>query len=283
MAETIDRVGDELQAGSVGKQNISTRISKQLAYYTPTILVFISVLVVWELFVTISDIEAFLLPAPSAIVTRFFEVFGEIWDAAVFTMIEAVGGFLIGCSIGLLIALATARWTAAREVLLPFSIAANSIPIVAFVPIMNNWFGPLNKSSKMVVVAIITFFPMMINTTRGLTEVDADSVELMKSYAASDFEILRKLRLPNALPYMFNALKISSALSLIAAIVAEFFGGPFNSLGQYITQKASLFDFPETWAAIIIGSLLGIAFYLVIVLLERLVMPWHVSVRSSEQ
>lgn len=265
------------------KRSVGRRILAQLNYYLPTIVVLVAVLVAWEFFVRISQIQVFFLPSPLVIVSRFFEVFSEIWGASIFTLIEAVGGFVVGCSLGLIVAFATSRWTTAREVLLPFSIAANSIPIVAFAPILNNWFGLLNKSSKMAIVAVITFFPMMINTTRGLVEVDSSALELMRSYAASEFEILRKLRTPNALPYIFNALKVASVLSLIGAIVGEFFGGPFNSLGQYITQKASLFDFPETWAAIIVGSLLGIGFYLVIVLIERLVMPWHVSVRSNEQ
>jgi NitT/TauT family transport system permease protein len=144
---------------------------------------------------------------------------------------------------------------------------------------MNNWFGIDNPVSKMAIVAIMTFFPMMINTVRGLTLIDARSLELMRSYAANEFEVLFKLRIPNALPYVFNGFKISAALSMIGAVVGEYFGGPRIALGVFITQEAALFRFASAWAAIIIACILGILLYLLILALERWVMPWHVSFR----
>ena len=264
------------------RQTLSgSRLVEQVRYYGPTIIVLLAALAVWEFGVRLLQIPVFFLPRPTLIITVFFQVFSDIWVASLYTLSEAVGGFVLGCGLGIIVAFSTSRWLAAREVLLPLSIAANSIPIIAFAPIMNNWFGILNPTSKMAIVTIKVFFPMMINTTRGLVDVDPNALELMRSYAASEFDILWRLRTPNALPYMFNAFKIAATLSMIGAIVGEFFGGPYSSLGQYITQKAALFDFPETWAAIIVASLLGIAFYLVIVALERLAMPWHVSVRKD--
>jgi len=200
-------------------------------------------------------------------------------QAGLFTLREALGGFAIGSAAGILMALATARWTTTREALLPFAIAANSMPIIAFAPIMNNWFGIDNPFSKMAIVAIMIFFPMMINTVRGLTLVDPRSLELMRSYAAGDLEILLKLRIPNSLPYLFNGFKVAAALSMIGAVVAEYFGGPRIALGVFITQEAALFRFSSAWAAIIIACIMGIALYLLILAAERLVMPWHVSYR----
>lgn len=269
------------------------------------VLILIAILVLWEGFVILFSIEQFLLPKPTAIVSNLVQIslgapdaaemdalirlgtlsilpgknLWPILQSAWVTLKEALGGLLLGGSAGILVALVTARWTATREALLPFAIAANSMPIIAFAPIMNNWFGLDNPFSKMAIVAIMVFFPMMINTVRGLTAVDAASLELMRSYAASDFEILRKLRVPNALPYLFNGLKVAAALSMIGAIVGEYFGGPRIALGVFITQEASLFRFASAWAAIIIACLLGIALYLMILLLERLSMPWHVSFR----
>lgn len=202
-----------------------------------------------------------------------------ILQAAWFTLKEALGGFAIGCSAGIIVALITARWTASREALMPFAIAANSMPIIAFAPIANNWFGIDNPFSKMFIVAIMVFFPVMINMVRGLTQVDARSLELMRSYAAGEFEIIRKLRIPNALPYLFNGLKIAAALSMIGAVVGEYFGGPRIALGVFITQEAALFRFASAWAAIIIACVMGITLYLLIIVLERLAMPWHVSFR----
>jgi NitT/TauT family transport system permease protein len=133
----------------------------------------------------------------------------------------------------------------------------------------------------MAIVSIIVFFPTMINTVRGLTLVDAEQLQLMRSYAAKPAHVMFHLRIPNALPYIFSALRVASALSLIGAVVAEFFGGPRATLGVYITQQASDFDFAKAWTAILMASLIGIAFYLSVLILERQLMPWHVSLRGD--
>ena len=163
---------------------------------------------------------------------------------------------------------------------MPFAIAVNATPIIALAPIMNNWFGIVNPMAKMSIVAIIVFFPVMINMVRGLTEVDAGQLELMQSYASTPRELLLKVRVPNALPYLFSALKVGTTLSVIAAIVSEYFGGSREALGIYISQQAALFHFAEAWAAILVASFSGIVFYLAITLVERAVMPWHSSIRN---
>lgn len=251
--------------------------------YLPAILIFVATIALWEFSVRAFQIEQFLLPAPSVIGQAFRDNFDRLVHIGWFTTKEALGGFAIGCTLGILVALATARWSAASETLMPFAIAANSVPIIAFAPIVNNWFGIDNPVSKMVIVAVIVFFPMMINTVRGLTLVDPAALELMHSYAAGEFEILFKLRLPNALPYMFNAFKVAAALSMIGAVVSEYFGGNRSALGVFITQTAAQFRFDQAWAAIIIACIVGVTFYLVILLVERFVMPWHASVRGSER
>ena len=126
---------------------------------------------------------------------------------------------------GVAVAFATARYATARELLLPLAIGASAVPIIAFAPLMNNWFGVLNPLSKMMIVAVLVFFPIVINVTRGLTQVEPAALELMRSYAASEGTILRVLRIPNALPYFFTGLKVAATLSLIGAIVGEYFGG----------------------------------------------------------
>jgi len=264
---------------------MSIRTQKILA----PIIVLIAIIGLWEGLVTLFQIEQFLLPKPSAIVENLvkldiveangagvvvldetealldFQLGNQRWilsrgealrpilQASWFTLKEALGGLSIGVIGGVAVALATVRWTAMREALLPFAIAANSMPIIAFAPIMNNWFGIDNPFSKMAIVAIMVFFPMMINTVRGLVGVDAGSLELMRSYA----------------------------LSMIGAIVGEYFGGPRIALGVFITQEASLFRFDSAWAAIIMACLMGITLYVIIVVLERLAMPWHISFREE--
>lgn len=269
---------------------LPVRIRRRLAYYFPTIAVAFGVILLWEFLVVVFDIQQFLLPKPSSIFAEF-RLQVELWlgpegssllfEASGATFWEAIGGFVIGCGAGILVALITARWTIVSEATMPFAIAANSVPIIAFAPIMNNWFGLTNPASKMAIVAIIVFFPTMINTVRGLTLVEARQLELMRSYAAKPLKILFSLRIPNALPYIFSALRVASALSLIGAVVAEFFGGPRATLGVYITQEAAAFDFAKAWTAILMASLIGIAFYLLVLLMERRLMPWHVSLRQA--
>jgi len=278
------------RANSGSMAGAMSAISRRFAYYFPTIAIAVGVILLWEFIVLIFDIQQFLLPKPSAIFAEFM-LQVDLWlrpdersilfDAGGATFWEAFGGFIIGCGAGILVALITSRWTIISEATMPFAIAANSVPIIAFAPIMNNWFGITNPASKMAIVAIIVFFPTMINTVRGLTLVDAEQLELMRSYAASPAHIMFKLRLKNALPYIFSALRVASALSLIGAVVAEFFGGPRATLGVYITQEASAFDFAKAWTAILLASLIGIAFYLAVLFAERRLMPWHVSLRGD--
>jgi NitT/TauT family transport system permease protein len=272
VADLVPTVERELLAGAVGER---------LRRSVPPALVFLLGLAAWEAIVTIFRIEGFLLPKPSVIATTFAREFAVVWPAGLFTLREAVGGFALGCLLGAGMALAIGRWAAVGQAVSPFAIAVNSTPIVALAPIMNNWFGITDPMSKMSIVAVIVFFPVMINTLRGLTQVDSGAVELMRSYAASDFAVLLKLRIPNALPYTFSAFKVGSTLSVIGAIVSEYFGGSRQALGVYISQQAALFHFAEAWAAIIIACLMGIGFYLAILLAERLAMPWHVSLRDE--
>ena len=239
-------------------------------------------ILLWELVVSALRVQRFILPPPSAILGAMASEGPLLQRSALATLYEAVGGLLIGVTAGLVVAFLTARFSAARSALLPVAVAANAIPIIAVAPIMNNWFGVLNPLSKMMIVALLVFFPVMINVTRGLTQVEASALELMRSYAASEWTVLRRLRIPNALPYFFTALKVSTTLSLIGAIVGEYFGGSSEVLGRVIVQSASRLRFDITWAAILLGAATGILFYLLVIAIERLVMPWHASMRAGD-
>jgi NitT/TauT family transport system permease protein len=203
-----------------------------------------------------------------------------VWAAGLFTLREALGGLVAGTAAGILAAFATSRWLVIREGILPFYIAMGAAPIVALAPITNQWFGITNPLSKMTVVAVMVFFPVMINTVRGLSEVDAGKVELMRSIAAKDSATLTKVRLPNALPYLFSALKVAVVLSLIGAIVAEYFGGSRAALGVYISQQAGLTRMAEAWSGIVVATLLGAILQFGLIGAERLLIPWHPSRRS---
>ncbi len=247
---------------------------ERLNYYLPTIAVAVGTIVVWELVVRLFDIQQFLLPKPSSIVASLISEWSIINPRIFNTVRSAVGGFAIGTTAGILMAFITARFISLREAIMPFAIAANSVPIVALSPIMFNWFGPTNPLSWMMIVAVMVFFPVLINTVRGLTEVSPQALELMHSYAASDTKVLLSLRVPNALPFLFSALRISSVLSMIGAIVADFFGAERATLGKYVTQEAASLRFDNTWAAVLVASAVGILFYSLVLLVEKRVMPW---------
>ncbi len=265
---------------TAGARETSTR--RFFGRYAPAVVAFLAVVLIWEGLTRLFSVESFILPKPSEIMTSFFETFATIWGVGLNTLIEAASGFLLGTILAIATSLAAARWVGFREGMLPMAIALNATPIAALAPIFNNWFGLTNPFSKTGVVAVVVYFPVMINTTRGLLEVDPAELELMRSVAASPIEVMRRAQIPNALPYFFASMKVATALSLIAAIIAEYFGGPQDVLGQYIVNRAQLFQFPDAWAAILVASLIGVAFYALILVAERVFMPWHVSMRRRE-
>jgi NitT/TauT family transport system permease protein len=268
------------------RRGFAARWAARVLYYLPAVAVFAAAIGAWELGVRNIDLRGLPLPAPSAIGSALIDNWSNgrwpLGKAAAATLYEAVGGLAIGTSLGVLIALLTARFATAREVLLPLAIGASAVPIIAFAPLMNNWFGVLNPLSKMMIVAVLVFFPVVVNVTRGLTQVEPSALELLRSYAASEWTVLRTLRLPNALPYFFTALKIGTTLSLIGAIVGEYFGGTSDVLGRVVVQSASALRFDVSWAAIVLAAIAGIALYLATAAIERAVIPWHASVRSLE-
>ena len=158
---------------------------------------------------------------------------------------------------------------------MPYAIAANAIPIIAFAPITNSWFNPLEKWSKMVIAAVLCFFPVFVNVVRGLRSVKPQQLELMRSYAVGELTVFRVVRIPSALPLLFTALRVASVLAMIGAIVGEYYGGSLDSLGANINQDASLFQFEKAWAEILIACIFGIGFYLAVALAERLATRWQ--------
>lgn len=248
--------------------------------YLPAIIVFAGGIVVWE-----TVVHVFILPVPSSIgraLVANWDAGFQIFPAARTTLQEAGGGLVAGTLLGLLVAFAVARFPSARDIALPIGIAINAIPIVAFAPIANHWFGSQSPYSKMAISATLVFFPIMINVLRGLTQVDAPALELMRSYAAGELTVLRKLRIPNALPYFLTGLKIGTTLSLIGAVVGEYFGGLNVALGRVVVESLSQLAFEVTWAAILVVSVTGILMYLFVAGAERLLIPWHPSVRGEQ-
>jgi len=266
----------EIPRGSIGRA-----VGRRAVDWIPALAIFVLTILLWEGLVRALDVQRFLLPAPSAILDTLWERRELLWNAGLYTFSEALGGFAIGCTLAVLAALVLARFRGLGRALMPLAIAANAVPIIAFAPITNQWFGPLNKSSKIAIAAILVFFPVMVNTLRGLTSVRPSSIELMRSYAAGELEIFRRVRLPNALPYLFSALKVATVLAMIGAVVGEYFLSSQEALGFQIRNSAALFQFELAWAAIVVASVLGIAFYAAVALVERLTMGWHPAFRAD--
>ena len=243
----------------------------------PAIGVFVAVLVLWEVGFLLLGVQSFLIPRPTVIAASLADEWDTLVKGVLFTGTEAVLGLLVGLVLGTAAGFATARWVSAREVLLPVAIGASTIPIIAFAPITLNWFGPESLLPRITIVAVMVFFPVMVNTIRGLTNVDPGALELLSSYAAGEGQTLVKLRGPNALPYWFTALRIATTLAVIGAVVGEFFGGPLYALGIFITRETGSSRYPSAWAAIVLACALGIVLYLVAVALERVVMPWNAA------
>jgi NitT/TauT family transport system permease protein len=240
--------------------------------------VFVAGLVGWEAVVRVAHIQFYLLPAPSEIARSLVQNAAFLVGAAWYTAQEALAGFGLGCTLGIGVAVLSVRWRSVAEALLPYAIAANSVPIIAFAPLAIVWFG-IEQGSKIAIVAMMTFFPTMVGTVRGLLSPDPESLDLMRSYGATERQVFVKLRVPSALPFVFTAFKVSASLSMIGAVVGEFFGGFARSLGVYIVSQTALFHTREAWGAIVVACAYGIGFYLVIAGIERLLIPWHVTQR----
>ena len=249
--------------------------------WLPAILVFVSAIAIWDLAIRAFDIQQFLLPTPGAIISSFWTERHTLWPAGWYTFKEALGGFFVGSLLGMVTATLIGRFKVVGMAILPIAIAANAVPIIAFAPIFNVWFNPLSPHSKMAIAGVLCFVPVLVNTLRGLQSASPRQIELMRSYASSDLEIWRRVRVPTALPYVFTALKVASVLAMIGAIVGEYFGGSFNALGVLINSDANIFNFERAWAGILVASLLGLALYAAVVITERAVVSWAPGNRDS--
>ncbi len=239
------------------------------------------VLFLWEVATVGFGVPAVLMPSPSAVGAAFAASTAILWADFVQTFLHAVLiGWAIGCGAGFLTAILADRVPFLRRGLLPLGNFMAALPIVGIAPIMVMWFG-FDWHSKAAVVVVMTFFPMLVNTVAGLAAAGRLELDLMRSYGASWLATLVKLRLPAAMPFVFNALKINSTLALIGAIVAEFFGTPTVGMGFRISTEVGRMSLDMVWAEILVAAVAGSAFYALLAFLERAVTFWHPSYRRS--
>ncbi|WP_442896234.1 ABC transporter permease [Bradyrhizobium sp. AZCC 2289] len=239
-----------------------------------------TVFYLWEVGVRGFGVPPVLLPSPSAAAVRFAASLPTLREDFVQTFIRGVlVGYAIGCGAGLLVAILAHRFAFLGRGLLPLGNFFSALPLVGIAPIMVMWFG-FDWPSKAAVVALVTFFPMLVNALAGLSASGHIERDLMRSYAATYPQSLSRLYLPAALPFIFNALKINATLALIGAIVAEFFGTPTQGIGFRISTEAGRMAIDMVWAEIALAALAGMAFYGLVTLAERATTFWHPSYRT---
>jgi NitT/TauT family transport system permease protein len=241
------------------------------------------VLVAWEAVCRGFGVPRILLPAPSAIGLTFAHDLPMLGADFVQTVLRSVlPGFALGSTAGFLVALAVDAVPFLRRGVLPIAGLAGALPIVGVAPIMVMWFG-FDWPSKAAVAAVMTFFPMLVNTVAGLAAAGSMERDLLRSYHASAFQTLVKLRLPAALPFVFNALKLNSTLALIGAIVAEFFGTPIVGMGFRISTEAARLDLDVVWAEILLAAVTGSVMFFGLAQVERAVTFWHPAFHATSE
>ena len=259
-------------------QTVSSAVSLAVPVFFGAWIIF-----VWEVLTIGLEIPTVLLPPPSMIAVRFAESTSILWADFQQTVIKAaLSGYIMGCGSAFIIAILIDRIPFLQRGLLPVGNFISALPIVGIAPIMVMWFG-FDWQSKAAVVVVMTFFPMLVNTVAGLQATQAMERDLLRTYASSYFQLLIKLRLPTAAPFIFNALKINSTLALIGAIVAEFFGTPIVGLGFRISTEVGRMNVDMVWAEIVVAALAGSLSYGLLSLLEKQVTFWHPSNRRKIQ
>ena len=236
----------------------------------PPLLFGVAFVVIWEAAVEVFDFKPYFLPPPSAIWDEFTSNFDLIWEATKVSGTNALVGLLVGTALGIAMSFLLMRFGLLNDMLTPLAIALNAMPIFVLVAVFNNMFSLTSEVPRRLMVTLIVYFIVLINVAKGLRQVNLTHLELLRSYAASPTAVLVKARVPNALPYLFTALKIAAPNAVIVAFVAEYFGGSQNGLGTRIVSNVAASRNALAWAYVLGACLLGLAFYLISILLENI-------------
>jgi NitT/TauT family transport system permease protein len=238
-------------------------------------LLFLAAFIIgWQLVASYGNIDSLILPSPLEVVESFLENLGELMGNLFVTAIESVAGFVIGAGIAFALSITFVHYKIIKNSTLPFAIGLKATPLIALAPLVILWFGN-EIFSKIIMGAMVAFFPVLINSVQGLAEVEKEQLNLLKSYSATKMQILVKLRIPNAMPFIFSSLKIASTLAVVGVVIGEFTGAD-KGLGFIIINASYYLNTPLMFAAIILISLWGISFYAVMVAFEKIVDRYYV-------
>ena len=230
----------------------------------------VAFIALWEGAVKGFDLKPYFLAAPSKIMEQFLKNTTRIWEATAVSGGNALVGLVIGTILGIAMSFILSRFRFLSQLVTPLAISLNAIPIFVLVAVLNNMYSITSEIPRRFMVTLVVYFIVLVNVARGLTQVSSIQVELMRSYAASEFAILRKVSVPNAIPYLFTALKVAAPASVITAFVSEYFGGIQNGLGSRITSNIANAKNAAAWAYVLGACLLGLAFYTVSIVLDSL-------------
>lgn len=264
----------------VNKNKMYSNVKSKLVNWFPPFLFLIAFVLIWHLSIVLFSIPNYLIPPPGKIAQHIAANFSTLLKDTSITMFESVAGFLVGGIFGIVVAIGFAHSKSLEKAVYPYMIALKAIPIVAIAPLLVLWFGN-GIFGKIIMSATIGFFPVIVNTTTGLKSVDQESLDLFKSLSASKLDIFLKLRFPTSLPHIFSALKISSTLSVVGAIVAEFSGAKAG-LGYSMLVAVYQLDTESLYAGILASALGGILFFGLIALIEKKVLKWHVITMDAK-
>ena len=224
----------------------------------------------WEWAVRFFELKPYFLTAPSAISEQFVNNFSLIRAAATVSGTNALIGLVAGTTLGVAMSFVLSRFKFLNQIITPLAVALNAVPIFVLVAVLNNMYSITSEVPRRIMVALVVYFIVLVNVARGLTQVSSTHVQLMRSYAASDVAILRKVRIPNAVPFLFVSLKIAAPAAVITAFVSEYFGGSQNGLGSRISSNIANSKNAAGWAYVVGACLLGLLFYSLSVVMESL-------------
>jgi NitT/TauT family transport system permease protein len=248
-------------------------LSKRLARAAAPVLGFAGVITAWEIIVRVFDVSPLIVPAPSRIAIEFYKLAGRLAYHAAVTLTEAIAGLIIGATGALAIAVVLTAVPLLRRIFFPLLVATQVVPSVVFAPIVLVWFG-YGLQSKIVIAAIICFFPVVVNTAHGLTAVTPELLELANTVGAREARIFLRIRLPNALPYFVTALKPATTLAMIGAVVGEFIGGNAG-LGSLIVLYIRFLNMPAMFATVVMLIIVGVGLFLIIEIIGLSSIGWY--------
>ncbi|MDA1128232.1 MAG: ABC transporter permease [Chloroflexi bacterium] len=259
-------------------KNILKKTANVATWLMP-IAILIGLVAIWELWVQLADVPRWQLPPPSEIAKELVSSSGLLWTHTVVTLKEIVFGFLAALAAGLILASGIAYSRVLERSVYPIVIASQTVPVIAIAPLLLIWVG-YGLTPKIIIVALICFYPISVNTVDGLKAVDPDMVNMLRTLGASRWQVFTKLQIPSALPFIFSGVKIGISVSVIAAVIGEWVGAS-EGLGYLITYSQPLFLTARVFAAIFVLSVMGIALFVLAVVVERLMMPWHFNEKRS--